>query len=253
MDLTNAALLKTSKSYRDQNPEMLLPSSSDDDFSVDLSATNSPIPPTFVSASAPPQTFSGFLVKMNSSQSTPVLTKLPTPPSITMSRPKTALDVLNDTIIKSLGSSPTPSSPIKPMHTSVPLNLVKIMPSPSQNDAISQTLVVTPKSLDIVKKEPDSSDVIFNGVDPTETCIASGMGGHCVGPLLNVNKLTAFRNAITGQQVATDDGSSAMERAIIKSRMRIPFWKADEVIQTKLMNHFQNNFILHHNFKVFFV
>ena len=93
--------------------------------------------------------------------------------------------------------------------------------------------VVTPKAVDVVKKEPDTgTDVTFNGIVPTEACIASGMEGHCAGPLLNVNKLTAFRNAITGQQVATDDGSSAMERAIIKSRIRIPFWKADEVITT---------------------
>ncbi len=64
MDLTNAALLKTSKSYRDQNPELLLPSSSDDDFSVDMSAANSPVTPVFQSQTNPAPTFSGFLVSI---------------------------------------------------------------------------------------------------------------------------------------------------------------------------------------------
>ena len=57
MHLTNSELIKTSKSYRDQNPELLLPpSSSDDDLSADLSSTNSPVPPVCVSS------FSGFVV-----------------------------------------------------------------------------------------------------------------------------------------------------------------------------------------------
>ncbi len=85
------------------------------------------------------------------------------------------------------------------------------------------------QSLEIIKTEPDTNEAAVNGVDPIEACVAAAMGGSCRGPLLNLNKLTSYLNTTTGQAVPTDDGTSAMERAIIKSRMRIPFWKADEV------------------------
>jgi len=264
-DLSNSALLKTSKSYRDQNPELLLPpSSSDDDFSADLSSTNSPVPPVCGTAAAHQQTsFSGFLVKMNSA---PMLTKIPASVSVpgtpvTPSTPvpvypraKTALDIINDTIIKSLGSSPSTSSSYPSSPSPVPLNLVKILPSQpvSQSTHLlsrqmshgpmggnSQMIVVAPTptttmlNVDIVKKEPESTTTTFtNGVDPVESCVAAAAAdGHCRGPLHNLNKLTSYLNAVTGFPVSTDDGSSAMERAIIKSRLRIPFWKADEVSQ----------------------
>jgi hypothetical protein len=78
---------------------------------TDLSSTNSPVPPVCLPAQ-PATSFSGFLVKMNSA---PALTKLPTPTTTcgqTGPRPKTALDILNDTIIKSLGPSSTPTYPV---------------------------------------------------------------------------------------------------------------------------------------------
>ena len=240
MHLTNSELIKTSKSYRDQNPELLLPpSSSDDDLSADLSSTNSPVPPVCVSS------FSGFVVKMNSApaltrlptSSTPILSSPPTPTtpqpssSTIIPRQKTALDVINDTILKSLGSSSTPPSP-----SPLPLNLVKILPS-MKNES-SPFLLFSPTSTtptshnDVIKREPETTRTTFtNGVDPMESCIAVAAGGSCKGPLHNLNKLTSYLNTLTGLPVSTDDGSSAMERAIIKSRMRIPFWKADEVLQ----------------------
>ena len=264
-DMSNADLLKTSKSYRDQNPELLLPpSSSDDDFSADLSSTNSPAPPppTCGPTAHPATSFSGFLVKMNSA---PVLTKIPasmsmsvpgTPTNIPSNpvypRAKTALDIINDTIIKSLGSSPSTSYPSSP--SPVPLNLVKIFPSQPASQMFarhashgpmsgnSPQLIVAPTTslnVDIVKREPESTTtttISSNGVDPVDSCVAAATDGRCRGPLHNVNKLTSYLNAVTGYPVSTDDGSSAMERAIIKSRLRIPFWKADEVTLIYLLS-----------------
>ena len=83
--------------------------------------------------------------------------------------------------------------------------------------------------MDLVKMEPESSFDVTNGIDPTESCIASALAGQCSGSLVNVNKLTSYLNAISGKSVSSDDGNSAMEKVIIKSRMRIPFWKAEEV------------------------
>ena len=279
VELTNAALLKTSKGYRDQNPELLLPSSSDDDLSVDVSTStanclsNSPlqtstmIPPN---TSTTPQSFSGFFVKMNNTE--PKVTKIPVPVT-TMNRQKTALDVLNDTIIKSLGNSPTPPSPIKsmiPPMINAPLNLVKFLPSPSSKNEVSPLILVTSNPfksdkqdnlfksaqqgnlfktdkqehpMDLVKKEPESSSDVINGVDPTETCIATALEGQCSGPLVNVNKLTSYLNTISGRPVSADDGNSAMERAIIKSRMRIPFWKAEEVFKLVIFTQTMDQFI----------
>jgi hypothetical protein len=87
----------------------------------------------------------------------------------------------------------------------------------------------TAAPVDVVKKEPEWT--LSNSVDPAESCVAAATGGACNGRLHNLNKLTSYLNTLTGLPVSTDDGSSAMERAIIKSRMRIPFWKADEVNQ----------------------
>ncbi len=94
------------------------------------------------------------------------------------------------------------------------------------------------QSLEIIKTEPDTNEAAVNGVDPIEACVAAAIGGSCRGPLLNLNKLTSYLNTTTGQPVATDDGTSAMERAIIKSRMRIPFWKADEVNKPFLIKNY---------------
>ena len=64
----------------------------------------------------------------------------------------------------------------------------------------------------------------------TPICIANANGASlCRGEVLNLNKLTCYLDLIT-RKVVKDDGASAMERAIIKSRLKIPFWSADEVI-----------------------
>ena len=61
------------------------------------------------------------------------------------------------------------------------------------------------------------------------SCIANANGASiCRGEMLNLNKLTCYLDLIT-RKVVRDDGSSAMERAIIKSRLKIPFWSADDV------------------------
>jgi hypothetical protein len=66
-------------------------------------------------------------------------------------------------------------------------------------------------------------------VDPTLACIAAAHGNAgCTGNLLNLNKLTSYLDLVT-RNVTRDSGKAAMERAIIKSRLRIPFWQADEV------------------------
>lgn len=60
-------------------------------------------------------------------------------------------------------------------------------------------------------------------------CIANADGTSlCRGDMLNLNKLTCYLDLVT-RKVVKDDGTAAMERAIIKSRLKIPFWSADEV------------------------
>ena len=68
-----------------------------------------------------------------------------------------------------------------------------------------------------------------SAADELPVCIANPDGASmCRGDMLNLNKLTCYLDLIT-RKVVKDDGASAMERAIIKSRMKIPFWSADEV------------------------
>merc|ERR1711953_1363411 len=129
---------------------------------------------------------------------------------------KTALDVINETIVKTLDS---------------PLNLVKSQPQSQQVILISQSPI---PSLDSIASSGDSSSIKIETVEATKadstvvSCIANANGASiCRGEMLNLNKLTCYLDLIT-RKVVRDDGSSAMERAIIKSRLKIPFWSADE-------------------------
>ena len=201
----------------------------------------------------------------------------------TAAQPKTALDVINDTIIQSLRSNSNASSNIVTAPC-VPLNLVKVVPTSNQQTPIPPTtaakqiiLVTTPPvagrqpiakeevhsvlgynagkanqvvvkcepEVQIVKREAarangegiavgameDTEDEEEEGVDPTLPCIAATHNGYtsgCSGELVNLNKLSSYLDLIS-RNVARDNGRAAMERAIIKSRLRVPFWQADEV------------------------
>jgi len=155
---------------------------------------------------------------------------------------KTALDVINETIVKTLDT---------------PLNLVKTSsnPPPKQLVLVSKPLVQTPtlvapgqlgpvnsnmrqsvesvgSSDSIIKVEPQQPEVESfckqTADSSTPICIANANGASlCRGEVLNLNKLTCYLDLIT-RKVVKDDGASAMERAIIKSRLKIPFWSADE-------------------------
>ena len=89
--------------------------------------------------------------------------------------------------------------------------------------------------MDSIASSGDSSSIKIEPVEATKadstvvSCIANANGASiCRGEMLNLNKLTCYLDLIT-RKVVRDDGSSAMERAIIKSRLKIPFWSADEV------------------------
>ena len=78
-----------------------------------------------------------------------------------------------------------------------------------------------------LKPEVDSSTTMTVLNNPV--CIANPDGTSlCRGDMLNLNKLTSYLDMIT-RKIVGDDGASAMERAIIKSRMKIPFWTSDDV------------------------
>lgn len=122
-----------------------------------------------------------------------IMTNTPSSPIPKVEFPRnfrTALDVINETIVKTLDT---------------PLNLVK-------------------NSTEIKVESPPEVD------SSTPVCIANANGASlCRGEMLNLHKMTAYLDLVT-RKVVKDDGASAMERAIIKSRLKIPFWSADEVI-----------------------
>ena len=228
--------------------------------------------------------------------------------SSSTTQPKTALDVINDTIIQSLRSNSGVGG-VGNVITApcVPLNLVKVVPasSPSLNQQTPPTppttttppkqiiLVTTPPvfgrqpmvkeeaqqssglgyagntSRVVVKCEPeiqivkceapkanagegiavgameDTEDEEEEGVDPSLPCIAATHSGYtsgCSGDLVNLNKLSSYLDLIS-RNVARDNGRAAMERAIIKSRLRVPFWQADEV-KCIVVNEFRPNPII---------
>ncbi|XP_059095301.1 uncharacterized protein LOC131890048 [Tigriopus californicus] len=66
------------------------------------------------------------------------------------------------------------------------------------------------------------------GVDPTQVCVAAGHDpGQCRGEIINLNRLTTHLDLVT-LKPSQNLGSAAMERAILRSRLKIPFFKADE-------------------------
>ena len=216
-----------------------------------------------------------------------VVTSAASSSSSLTAQPKTALDVINDTIIQSLKSNHGASGNIVAAPC-VPLNLVKVVPTSIQQTlpppptttttaaAAKQIILVTTPpvvgrqnivkeelgynagvvvkcepEVQIVKREADpkainSAEGIAvgamedtedeeeeeeEGVDPTLPCVAATHSGYtsgCSGALVNLNKLSSYLDLIS-RNVARDNGRAAMERAIIKSRLRVPFWQADEV------------------------
>ena len=207
--------------------------------------------------------------------------------STSSQQPKTALDVIIDTIIQSLRSGGGAGGNIVTAPC-VPLNLVKVVPTSSQHQALQpptttttaaakQIIFVTSPTVvgrqPIVKEEAQQSNmgnanrVVIKcepeiqvvkrevphategiavgamedtededeeeGVDPTLPCIAATVAGRpntgCSGDLVDLNKLSSYLDLIS-RNVARDNGRAAMERAIIKSRLRVPFWQADEVM-----------------------
>jgi len=212
--------------------------------------------------------------------------------------PKTALDVINDTIVRTLQSTapsgdgtnaafPTPKAP-----PPGPLNLVKIVsqpsavvqppirpqshapfavaatspkaphspvillttppsasssgstsptfavPSPAPNHVSIRASPVEDKPVQVVKCEPDIQLVechhppeeVRGGVEPAEICVAGGHGaGRCGGQKCDLSKLTALLDPVTGVAAPNGGEGATMERALIKSRLKIPFWKADDV------------------------
>jgi hypothetical protein len=162
---------------------------------------------------------------------------------------KTALDVINETIVKTLD---TPLNLVKTNSNPPPNQLVLLAKPPFQTPAghpVANVVathrglpVSTRQSIDrvgssdsIIKVEPTYTEAVQESFckqtadSSTPICIANANGASlCRGEVLNLNKLTCYLDLIT-RKVVKDDGESAMERAIIKSRLKIPFWSADEV------------------------
>ena len=63
-------------------------------------------------------------------------------------------------------------------------------------------------------------------------CVASRDFDGCKGDLISLSKLNSYVDLATRGAGDRDDGGSATEKAIIKSRLKIPFWVADEVLVT---------------------
>ena len=124
---------------------------------------------------------------------------------------KTALDVINETIVKTLDT---------------PLNLVKSQHARQSLDSVASSSAdsASVRSLNVKLEQPEvDSSMSTNAA----VCIANANGTSlCRGELLNLNKLTCYLDLIS-RKVVKDDGASAMERAIIKSRLKIPFWSAE--------------------------
>ena len=175
---------------------------------------------------------------------------------------KTALDVINETIVKTLD---TPLNLVKTSSNHPPKQLVLLAKPPLQTPtghplanvvATHRGLPVsTRQSVDrvgssdsIIKVEPTYTEAVQESFckqtadSSTPICIANSNGASlCRGEVLNLNKLTCYLDLIT-RKVVKDDGESAMERAIIKSRLKIPFWSADEVrIHIVIVHHMFNN------------
>ena len=265
--LSNKVLLESSKLYRNNSFEAgdamtksggPLLSSSDDEATRPSQPMASPLMPEPVPEPIPtpptvPRCVPNLVFPGRSELSVTKIVK--TQPTVQQQQQtKTALDVLNDTIVKSLAVN-------KPQHhlptPTMPLNLVKIVPRqahqvillapPAANQKQQQKPLHTPTPTppppsssgvpatikEEVKHEPDVQ-IVERTLAPKKeedvrSCIAISHGsGCCSGELHSINKLNSYLDLLT-RKVSGDNGKAAMERAIIKSRLRIPFWKADEV------------------------
>ena len=230
-NLTTMSILMTSKNQRQTNPELaFLPSSSDDDLSADVSLAGSPSPVIFhLSAPAPGLAVAPVSIPFPVAAA-PSATPLPL--LSTGAKPKTVLDILNDTIIQSLGSS----SSIPPVKTELPIpslkNSIKVEPMPmlTSTSATKPVILSVPRAtafqrpkveivLESVKKEKQEN-----------CCIAADVSGvACFGDLVDVGDLNSMINTVSGKPCQMNSGSVAPEKVVILSRLAIPFWKDGEV------------------------
>jgi len=222
-----------SKTNRNLKPELTLIQSSSDD---DVSAATSPIPPSVQSSTS----VSVFPVSFTTTMTTSSV------------KPKTVLDILNDTIIQSLGNNASMSTVKSDLPIPSLKNVVKIEPlSPF---ILSVPRANFPKVEIVVESEPqttyvtnDSSWVPRNDSPPVvvknesvldSNCLAATVGSHCRGSPVNLNDLNSVLNTITGKPVRTSSGqnpslserNSASEKSIILSRMGLPFWDNNQVL-----------------------
>ena len=115
-------------------------------------------------------------------------------------------------------------------------------PSVSSIISLDEPIKCEPE-IQIVECEPPRSSAAVNGaeemmeegVDPTVSCVAAAQGYRdaCGGELNDLEKLTNYLDLVT-KSVSRDNGTAAMERQLLKSRLKIPFWKADEVCGSNL-------------------
>ena len=123
------------------------------------------------------------------------------------------------------------SSPALTTSSSATSSLIKLEHpevDSSTNNTSSSSMTTTTTTI-LHQNSSSNTNFRSSAADELPVCIANPDGASmCRGDMLNLNKLTCYLDLIT-RKVVKDDGASAMERAIIKSRMKIPFWSADEV------------------------
>ena len=74
-------------------------------------------------------------------------------------------------------------------------------------------------------------------------CVASKEYDNCSGDLIALNKLKGWVDLATRQPVTDrEDGAAASEKAIIKSRLKIPFWVSDDQVKNtkKILSAIEN-------------
>ena len=124
------------------------------------------------------------------------------------------------------------SSPALTTSSSATSSLIKLEHpevDSSTNNTSSSSMTTTTTTTILHQNSSSNTNFRSSAADELPVCIANPDGASmCRGDMLNLNKLTCYLDLIT-RKVVKDDGASAMERAIIKSRMKIPFWSADEV------------------------
>lgn len=223
VDLTNAVLLQTSRAYHDQNPESLFQSSSDEDaMSNDASV---PFLKRSLSLPAPVKV---EIIPETVNNSVTIAKLTPTKsenPALPLKRPMTALDAINETILASLGTStPSPPLPAPPLQqdptveSNTPLNLVKIVNS-CRRPFVPCNIKIEVKT---EQELPESTNSIG-------ACLAAGQSDGCSGPFHDVSKLTTLINFVTCLPTVYDDANASLERAVLKSRLGLPFYTSEEV------------------------